>query len=136
MSALVTLTGVIPDESLPLAAGVPTNPRKQLSVPIGSDLTIRLQLLKRSGEVVKMSAGSVIMTVKKFPQDQTPTFPKMIGPADDGTSCDFAILPSNTKNAQPGLYVYDVWYTDPDSGARCAVVPLSPIYLDYAATTP
>jgi hypothetical protein len=127
---LIELVGVL-DTGGPLSAGVPINPRVTLTVPKGTSLTLRVTVVDRAGAVVLLPINSLLWTLKKTPRDTDKVFAKT-GPAAAAASCDFSMAPADTKNADPGRYGYDVWFTDA-FGARNSVIPLSPFELEFAA---
>jgi hypothetical protein len=129
---VIELIGVL-ETGGPRAAGVPVDPRRTLTVPLGTSLTLRVSVLASDGSQVQLPINSLAWTVKKSPLDTSAAFTKT-GPAVAGAVCDFSLLPADTKNLSPGKYVFDVWYVV--AGVRNAVVPLSPFELEYAATLP
>lgn len=130
---LLELIGVL-DTAAVRAPGVPSNSRKTLTVPLGTSLTLSVTVLDSSGTLVPLEANSLTWTVKKSPRDSGSAFAK-VGPSVTAATCDFQMVPNDTKQLTPGLYVYDVWYTSP-TGQRNAVVPLSPFELEYVSTLP
>jgi hypothetical protein len=116
------------------ASNVPANPRKTLTVPIGASLTLRVSVVETNGSQVQLDTNSLTWTLKKSPRDADKLLLKR-GPAAPAAQCDFSMVPNDTKQALPGRYVYDVWYTDAN-GNRNAVVPLSPFELEFVATLP
>lgn len=127
---LLSLTGVLEDGSAPRGTYVPLNPRKTLSMPLGSSVTLAVRILRANGQVV--TTGTAIFTVKKNARDFTAAFTKSGTPADP---LQLTIAPSDTKNLEPGLFVYDVFHVD-GSGDRNAVVPLSTLLIEAVSSRP
>lgn len=129
---LLQLTGVLEDgSSRAEGSSVPFNPRKSIAFPLGTSLTIRLQVVTSEGTPVV--GGTVRLAAKKRASDGSPAFFKEVSPL--AASVDFVITPTDTKSLEAGRYVYDVWHIAGD-GARNAVVPLSPLWLEPAASLP
>jgi len=126
---VLEVVGVLEDGSEPRAAGVPINPRKALSVPLGADWTLRVSVVTPFGSQVQLTSGALVVTVKKKPTDSSAAFFRA------ATNGVFVFTPADTKNLPPGQYVYDIWYTD-TGNKRSPVVPLSPFLLEASATLP
>jgi hypothetical protein len=77
--------------------------------------------------------GTVRLAVKKRAADGSPAFFKEVTPL--AATSDFVIAPADTKSLEAGRYCYDVWHTAA-GGDRNAVVPLSPMWLEPAASLP
>lgn len=127
---LISLTGVL-DDGTPYVAGVPTNPRRAVTVVRGEDTTLQVRVVTPQGAAVDTSSPAVlVLTVKKRPQDYV-AVATVTGTVAAGVA-SFALTPAAFKNELPGLFCYDVWLTK--AGARSAVVPLSPLHLEASAT--
>lgn len=129
----IELTGVI-DDGRPRAPGVPTDTRRTLSIPIGSSVDLDIRVLDSNGMAVQLPVNSVVFTLKKSAKDMQKLAQK-IGPAVAAPSVMLSLAPSDTKNGQPGRYVWDLWFTD-GAGKRNAVIELSPLDLEFTATPP
>lgn len=127
--SLGTLIGVVEDGSS-RASGVPANPRASLSMPIGSTAGLTVRVVRPDGSTV--TGGTLTWTVKKAPKDTLALFTKSAALGASG-SVTFTVAATESKNATAGWYSYDVWLTG-SSSQRVAVVPLSPIYMEAAAT--
>ena len=123
----IELTGVLEDGSA-FAAGVPTNTRKALSLPIGEDVTLLVTVMRPTGEIV--TGGLLTWTAKKLPTDSSKTFQKN---KLCSAQTQFTLTPADTKKLEPGMYAFYIWHTALD-GKRNAVIPLSPLHLEPAAT--
>ncbi len=130
---IVDLTGVLEDGS-PRAAGVPPNPRQTIDISIGENFTVRLRVVRSDGSVVR--DGVITWTVKKKDTDSRAIF--QLSTTLDGRqeAVIMSMAPADTRNQEPGLYVYDIWHTSITSGERNPVVPLSPAILEGTATPP
>ena len=132
---LLELTGVLEDGSL-RGSSVPLNPRRTIEFPQGGSVTLRLRVVTADGSQVV--GGTVKWTMKKKSSDS----PLLVKSATLAVSTDLTLLPADTKNWEPGYYVYDIWHQAPESGlglndgARNDVVPLSALHLEPAATLP
>lgn len=126
---VIDLTGVLEDGT-PRSANVPVNPRRTLSFPLGTTLTINLRVVRPSGAVV--TGGTVAFTVKKKFSDSQSAISKSATLADP---TPITVAAADTKLLTPGAFSYDFWHTD-GSGNRNAVVPLSPLYIEAAAKLP
>ena len=130
---VIDLVGVLEDGSVP-SAGVPQNPRRTLSFPVGSDVTLRLALVTASGAAVPLAGGSLLFTLKKRFSDTDAQVSRAAAlDAPSSGLASFRFGPTDTKNLTSGQYAYDIWYTDSD-GRRNAVVPTSPLILEPALT--
>lgn len=132
---VIELTGVL-DDSQPLAAGVPVNPRKAIGVPLASDFLVRGRFLKANGGALNLAGGSLTMTIKKRATDTNYVVARTatIESAGGGVA-SFRFVPVDTKRFEPGRYAYDIWFTDAD-GVRNSLVPTSPFELQAAVTLP
>jgi hypothetical protein len=133
----IYLTGVL-ENGLPRAPQVPLDVRKALRFPLGSSLTLTVNVVTPDGATVPLPVNSLVWTIKKLATDFSPAVnPVKTGPAAAGTSCDFTLASTDTKQLTPGYYVYDVWHTDAAMPPnRNNVVPLSSLLLEFAATLP
>lgn len=125
---VIDLQGLLEDGTPPTPDRF--NPRKAISFCHGQDVSIRFQVRTPGGGGVPITdPTSLVLTVKKNPAD-SPLF--KVTPTIVAGTPTFAITPANTKNLQPGTFVYDIWLTA--GGKRDAVVPLSPLRLEAAST--
>lgn len=136
---ILSLTGVLDDGSIRAeGSSVPYNPRQALAFQLGTSLTVRVRVVTPDGNPV--IGGTVKLTVKKRAGDSSPALPAKSAALTP--SVDLSITPADTKSLEPGRYAYDIWHqaaeTGPglNDGARNAVVPLSPLWLEPAATLP
>ncbi len=128
---LLSLTGILEDGSVRAeGSSVPANPRTAIAFQLGTSLTIRLRVVTPEGNQVV--GGTVRLAVKKRASDGSPAFFKVVTLA---ASSDFVVTPADTKSLEAGRYAYDIWHTAVD-GSRNAVVPLSPLWLEPAASLP
>lgn len=127
---ILFVTGVL-DDGTPLAASVPTNPRKPLQIAQGASVEVRLNLVNNAGVRPDLTGASLALTVKKKPSDGSATFTK--SGSITSTAITFTIAPADTKQLSAGLYCYDVWLTD-GSGNRNPVIPTSALLIEPAVT--
>lgn len=129
----ISLVGVLEDGT-PRRTGVPVNPRNTITIQQGANVTIEITAKTSSGTIIDFGAvGTVVaMSIKKKPADQPAAIYKTA--TRSGTLATFALVPTDTKNLTPGRYVYDVWLTF--GGLRDAIIPLSTLILEAAATPP
>lgn len=126
---VIDLVGILDDGSA-YAPGIPLNPRKQLNIPKGGDVTIRLSVFTPNGEAVSLASPvALVLTVKNRPEDSA-IFSRT--PTVVGTVASFAITPADMRQQEAGFYVYDIWLTD-SGGKTNPVVPLSPLQLQAAS---
>jgi hypothetical protein len=132
---ILELTGVLEDGSV-RGSRTPLNPRKTLDIPQGGSVTLRLRVVYADGTSVV--GGTVKWTLKKKSSDA----PLLVKTATLAYSTDLTLVPADTKNWEPGYYVYDIWHQAAESGlglndgARNDVVPLSALHLEPVATLP
>lgn len=126
------LTGVLEDGTKPRSSGVPVNPRKALSVPVAADWSAQISIVTPLGSSVNLAGATLLLTIKKRASD-APLVSRLA--TLGGTGGTFTFVPIDTRNLEPGYYVYDVWLTD-SGGNRSAVVPLSPLHLEAAVGLP
>jgi hypothetical protein len=128
----ISLVGVLEDGT-PKRAGVPNNPRNTVTIQQGANVTLEVKVQTPGGTFIDFNdpTTSLLWTIKKKPADQPPPIQKTA--SKSGTVATFALLPADTKNMTPGRYVYDVWLTY--ASARDAVIPLSTLVLEAAATS-
>lgn len=122
---IIDLLGLLEDGSPPTVGVPPENPRTTIRITRGQDVTIRLSVRNTSGSDVPLATGVVVMTVKKRPQDSK-VFDKT------ATVNTITILPADTKNMDPGKWVFDIWLTK--DGKRNPVIPLSTLILEATST--
>lgn len=129
----ISLVGLLDDGS-PRRAGVPVNPRNTITISQGGDVIFEVKVQATSGTLVDLHdvSTSMIWSVKKKPADQ-PALIRSVA-ARTVQTATFTLTPADTKNLTPGRYVYDVWLTL--GGKRDAVIPLSTLILEAAATPP
>jgi len=122
----ISITGVL-DDSSPYVPGVPTNPRRNLEVPRGTDLELVVSVVTPSNVPVLLTGDGteLLLTVKKSPAEHPPRIVKAASLS--GNVGTFLIQPGDTRRMDPGLYGWDVWLTK--DGLRNPVVPLSPFSL-------
>lgn len=118
---------VLEDGSGPRSLLVPENPRTPLDMPLGSDVALVTRLVRANGQVV--TGGTLRWTAKKKPTDTQVAFFKQTALLDPTT---FSVTPQDTKDLSPGVYCYDLWYTD-EQGNQNNVMPLSPLHLEPVA---
>lgn len=126
---LIELLAVLEDGST-RAPEIPADVRKAITFPMGTDVTVRVRVVKPNGEVVTVPTNGLAFTVKKRPADEKVL--QKIGPAAPASSVDFPIVPIDSSKLEAGYFVYDVWLTQAGP-KRDAVVPLSPLYLSPTA---
>lgn len=122
------LVGVL-DDGTAYAASVSTNQRTALSVPLGADWAINMTVSEPGGNLVNMTGGSLLLTIKKRFSDSQVLVARLA--TISSVRGAFRFLPSDTKNLTPGQYCYDVWFTD-SSGVRTSVLLTSPFTLEAA----
>lgn len=118
---LITLTGLLQDGSLP-RAGVLSDARRTVIVPLHANLTINMSVVSPNGHVLDLSGvgTSLLLQVMKRPNEDI----KLKKTATiAGKVATFTVTPADSKNLLAGYYVYDVWLTL--AGLRDAVIPLS-----------
>jgi len=125
----LNLIGILEDGSPPVLGQQPLDPRTTIRWTRGENVTINLTVKNTAGQEVSLAQPgpppadqtSLLLTVKKRPQDSK-VFDKT------GTLGVFTITPADTKNMEPGRYVFDIWLTK--GGKRDPVVPLSTLLLE------
>lgn len=126
----INLTAIFDDNS-PQSSAVPSNPRTQLAMTIGADVTVNMRVLTPAGAQASLSGATFVLTVKKIPAQDIKL--QKTG-AIVGGAVQFTILPADTKQLPAGQYIYDVWMTQ--GGVRTPVMPLSPFQLLATVTPP
>jgi len=130
---LIELIGVL-ETGGPRGAAVPTNPRSAIRFSKGTDVTINLSATTTDGAALPPLSGGakLTMTVKKNSADTSFLIQKNVTTG----AMVFTISSAEQKNIDPGMYVYDVWYTAPTSSKRDPLIPLSPFIIEGTATLP
>lgn len=114
--------GAVPDPALPQSAAQPIRAAK------GQTVSVRIQVLTRSGQPVDLSGvgTTLTLTLKRKSSDQVYVTRVALTPTDAGngmaagTVLGAATVP---REFGAGLYVYDVWLSR--AGQYDEVVPLS-----------
>lgn len=123
------------------ASGVPENPRKALTWPVGSSVSIRVDVVSsQSGIPVDLSGSTVRFEARLRPLPYS--LPKLLdvvgvalSPVVKG-SVSIEVTPAMQKliaQRNIGRCFYDVWLVD-SSGKRDAVVPTSPLFFEPSVT--
>ena len=112
----VSLTAILNDGS-PRRAGVPSDPRTTLSIPQGSDVTLKVSVVTPFGSPVDLSlpGTEMLLTIKKNPKlfwDSWPRITKKATLGSGGVGV-FQLEPGDWYNWAAGLYAWDVWLTKP-----------------------
>ncbi len=129
----LTVPGILYDGSIPR----PTTPpvaTTTLNLEIGGTLFLNVPVVTPAGRVINTSVGTLVFTLKKKAAwwdwkiaQLSPTY--VAGVAQ------FQIAPSVTRGRLPGVYYWDVWYTDA-SGNRDPVIPTSVFNLTATVAAP
>lgn len=128
---IIKLVGVLEDGN-PKAASVPLNPRRTITWPQGTDVTVEVQCLKTDGSAVAIDGpnAKVQMQVKRDPRSNSPDLSKTVTVLPSGLA-SFVFTATEQKQLAPGRFYYDVWFTN-DAGKRDALIPISPLLLEFA----
>jgi len=136
----INLVGVLVDGP-DRASGIPDNPRKALTWPLGTTVVIRLDVKSRqSGAPVDLTGATVQLEARlqPLPFNQpkllsvvaSPLYPVVRG------ACQLVIYPTAQKQIMQqniGRCFYDVWMVDV-LGNRNAIIPTSPLILEPSVT--
>lgn len=125
---LIELLGILEDGN-PHAVGLTADTRTAISFPLGTNLTLRVRVVRPVGDTVK--TGVLSFSLKKDPSDNPALVKANL--LISGETTDVVITPHDTENLDPGYYVYDVWHTAL-GGERNPVIPLSPAQLSPSVT--
>ncbi len=128
---ILKLTGVLEDGN-PKAPSVPLNPRRTLTWPQGTDVTVEVLCLKTDGSPVALDGpnAKVQMQVKRDPRSNSADLSKTVTTLSSGVA-SFSFTATEQKQLSPGRFYFDVWLTT-DAGKRDALVPISPLLLEFA----
>lgn len=113
------------------------NAAVRLTMPVGGHARIELAVDTTSG-VPYTAPSTFVLTARRKPQDGdklfrlTATQQRALGK----NVWTFDVTPSQTKNLEWGIYVFDVWGTRTADGVRQQVVKLSRLVLEASATPP
>lgn len=127
--AVVYITGVLDDGTTVQDPAVPTNPRVALSLTQGCSTTLRLSIVNPAGVPVP-STGTLVLTVKKRPQDYPP-LATIAGAWDTSAGAgiaQFDIAPTTLQGSEWGRYCYDIRLSQ-GPGTQNLVIPTSPLLL-------
>ena len=118
------------EDGTPRRPGVPVNPRRNLNVPRGVDLTLEVTVVTPIGIPVNLDGvdTELLLTVKKRSRNSSPDILKTASLS--GNVGTFLIVPADTRRLIPGLFSWDVWLTK--NSKRDPVIPLSPLQLQAA----
>lgn len=129
---VIDLVGLVEDGSA-FATGVARNPRREIGVAQGQDVTIQVKVQTPAGQTVVLTGGSAVLTVKKHPADDTTLISKAAVISGDTATFTLAAADTKPSRMDSGRYTYDVWLTM--GGKRDPVVPASGFVL-YPAVAP
>lgn len=126
-------TGGPPDRSLPASAAHPVRMSK------GQDVTLRIQVLTRSGIPVDLSpvGTTLTLTLRRKSKDAQYVAKVAATVTEAGAGkAEWTVAGALTLDAayDPGLYVWDAWLTR--NGSTDPVVPLSAWFILPAAFRP
>lgn len=130
---VVELQGVLVDGTNPDIVAVPPNTRQLLTFAKGESVTVRVKIVT-SADFPAASSGTVVMTVKKQPQQIPPIFTAT--GAWSATEPGVAILevtPANTRLMEFGWYCYDIWLLRDAGARRDQIVAVSPLVIQPTA---
>lgn len=126
--AVIYLTGVLEDGTTVRDPAVPVNPRVALELTQECSARIRLTVTNPAGVPVP-SSGSLILTVKKRPQD-IPALATVSGSWDGSFGpgvAQFDVSPTTLRGLEWGRYCYDIRLSQ--GGTQNLVIPTSPLQL-------
>lgn len=115
---------------------LPVNARKTIRFTRGEDVLIKLTMYRSDGTSYSVAVAALVFTIKKIPADGSALVEAavaMFGPTSPTGRCEFTLAGARTKLLQAGRYVYDVWLTEPGTGLRQPVVPLSALIVEDTA---
>ena len=123
----INLIALLNDGSPP-RAGVLTDARQTVTLPQGSDVSLRVAVVTPTGAPVDLSqpGTELILTCKRKPLYQVAIVKRANLTQGRGIGV-FTLEPGDTWGLVPGQYLYDVWLTL--DGARSAVIPASMLQL-------
>lgn len=109
---IIDLLGIIEDGSL-RAPTIPIIAGHELRFAAGEDVTVRLTVVKPTGEPGDVTS-TYTLTIKKRSLDDFAlvTAVGVAQPLDGPGRLNFTISSTLTKDTEPGRYVYDVWRND------------------------
>lgn len=105
----------------------------------GASLTLELEVVDENDEAIDITGSTVVMTVKCHIEDELPLIVKSsaVSPAQvdivspkEGIAMIY-LASDDTKNLDPGEYVFDVWVTL-SSGKRYVVVEPASLIIERA----
>lgn len=80
--------------------------------------------LNKNGNAVGFEQGdTVYFTVKRYAGSDKKEISKKVTEFDDNGAAVFSLVPEDTKNMNPGSYVYDVQYTDAEGNITTIIRP-------------
>jgi hypothetical protein len=109
---VIDLLGVIEDGTT-RASTVPKIAGREIQFAAGETVTVRLTVVKPDGEPAD-TVATYTLTIKKRTKDGDALAAKngTPMPLDGPGRLNFTIASNDTKDAEPGRYVYDIWRID------------------------
>lgn len=123
----IDILGVVEDGTI-RATDVPKIAGQEIQFSAGESVTVRLRVVKPSGEPAD-TTSTYTLTIKKRTRDAVALVAKVgiAKPLEGPGRLDFTIEATDTKDAEPGRYAYDIWRV---SGSdKAPVVPTLPVLL-------
>lgn len=88
----------------------------------GASVELRVTVLDQDGVPIDLTGKTVTLTARAAPSAEEPLFAAKVFTAGKSDGCAlFSFAASDTKNLEPGRYVYDVWVTDNVGGNQPAI---------------
>lgn len=112
------------------AVGTPSNPRRTLRFARLQTETIRVCVTDEAGVAVDLTLFTATLTVRVRSDCDERALRKQVTGNAYGYA-DFAFAATDTRNMEPGRYVFDVWISK--TGEQQAVIGLSPFILEPSA---
>lgn len=127
---ILSWTVVLDDGTRPFGPGIPVDQRRPLSIVIGEDVSIVVDLVNPVGGVVVLGAGYLQLNARtvSLPQRQILTARSTAAPTNRYA---ISIAADDTRSLQSQRGEFDLWAVR--GGVRTALIPLSEFDLKPSA---
>lgn len=135
---VIKLTGILEDGNNP-SRNLPKSARRTITVPRGTDLTVKLNIVYRGGPPVQVNPSDAAVFSIRRSLREAPIVARAINPSpQDGVGCfNFSIIPSDYALLDPTFLgrrlLFDVFLARESPDTRETVIPISTMIIEPSA---